>query len=140
MYPKTVVYDYAMSFIGEPYRWGGDDSIDGFDCSGLCIEILCAAGVLPPHQDYTAAGLAEYFGADGVEKPSFGCLVFFGKDRPTHVAFCLNDTLMLEAGGGGSATLTREDAAAQNAFVRIRPIANRKDILCYKLPLYAWEP
>jgi cell wall-associated NlpC family hydrolase len=138
MHSKVVLYDYAMSMVGQPYRWGGDDTIEGFDCSGLCIEILKAAGVLPAGSDMTAEGLRLFFN-ETQEEVSFGTLAFFGKTSATHVGFCLNSLMMLEAGGGGSSTKTREDAAKQNAFVRIRPISGRADLLEFKQPKYKWR-
>lgn len=139
MHPSVILYDYAMSFVGLPYIWGGDDPINGLDCSGLCIELLKSAGVFPHAEDTTADGLYRYFAAQRTKSPMFGTLVFFGSDHPTHVGFCLNASTMLEAGGGGSKTTSRADAALQNAFVRIRPISNRKDLIGYAHPPYPWK-
>ncbi len=136
MQTNIVLYDYAMSFLGLPYIWGGDDPIKGFDCSGLVLEILQAVGVFPHGQDTTAAGLRTYFTDGRTESPRFGSLVFFGSTHPTHVGFCLNHLVMLEAGGGGSKTHTPADASAQNAYVRLRPIKNRKDCLGFANPPY----
>lgn len=138
MHPTVVTYDYAMSFVGQPYRWGGDDPMSGLDCSGLCIEILQSAGVFPHGQDTTADGLRSYYSTGKTKSPSFGALAFFGKDKATHVGFMLNDLSMLEAGGGGSNTNTLADAINQNAYVRIRPYNTRKDFLGFYLPAYPW--
>lgn len=130
---------YALSFLGKPYIWGGDDPMRGFDCSGLVQEILAGVGMDPPG-DQTAQGLLEHFKKNATESaPQFGAILFFGsKTAPaTHVTFCLNDKLMLEAGGGGSKTITVEDATQQNAFVRIRPIKNRADLKACLMPNYS---
>lgn len=137
MTSKEIIESYALSFLGLPYRWGGDDPIAGFDCSGLVIEILQAAGVFPRGRDLTASGLANFYAVE--KSPKFGALVFYGKPKITHVGFCLNSELMLEAGGGGSKTNTEKDAEAQNAFIRIRPIASRSDIAGYRYPDYSWK-
>ncbi len=139
MQPSQVLYDYAMSFAGVLYRWGGDDPT-GIDCSGLCIEILQGVGVLPRGFDSTAGGLWNFAAFAREPKPQLGSLVFFGQPAAvTHVGFCLNELLMLEAGGGGSKTLTAEDAAKQNAFVRVRPIRGwRSDVVGFRLPTYPW--
>ena len=42
---QKAVLDYAYSFLGTPYRWGGDDPLTGIDCSGLALEVLKAAGI-----------------------------------------------------------------------------------------------
>jgi cell wall-associated NlpC family hydrolase len=139
MHSSAVLYDYAMCMVGLPYRWGGDDTVDGFDCSGLCVDILQAAGVLPKDFDATANGLWHFPAFGKVAAASFGSLAFFGLPAVTHVGFCLNDRLMLEAGGGGSKTLTRDDAEKQNAYVRVRPIKSRKDLAGFKHPTYPWK-
>lgn len=129
---------YALSFVGLAYRWGGDDPIDGFDCSGLVQEILASVG-LDPKGDQTAQGLYDHFAPiseHGVLQ--LGTLLFFGKSTReiTHVAFALDQYRMLEAGAGGSKTLTRQDAITQNAYARIRPIDNRLDLVAALRPPY----
>src|SRR3990172_6729299 len=115
--------EYAKSFIGLPYRWGGDDPIEGMDCSGLVQEILASVGMDPPG-DQTAQKLYDHFSLHGkigvYGEELVGALAFFGPDNKhiSHVAFCIDQYRMIEAGGGGSQTKTREDAAKQNAFVR----------------------
>lgn len=142
MLPYTVLYDYAMKMVGLPYRWGGNDTIEGFDCSGLAIELLQAAGAFPRGQDTTAEGLRRNHVTELPDNalPRFGDLVFFGSGKATHVGFCLNNHQMIEAGGGGSTTQTEQDAADQNAYVRIRPIYTwRNDVLSVGRPNYPWN-
>lgn len=129
---------YAMCFVGLPYKWAGDDAIAGFDCSGLVQEILASAG-LDPKGDQTAQGLYDHFAKNsthGVYGP--GVLAFFGKSvrEITHVAFCVDSYRMIEAGGGGSKTLTLNDAVTQNAYVRMRLIKNRSDLVATLKPQY----
>ena len=138
------------SNLGKPYIWGGDDTIKGFDCSGLAQEVLASIG-LDPKGDQTANALCEHFKhpANGVMHIDngivkgyleFGTLLFFGNtNRITHVAIAIDQTLMYEAGGGGSKTRTIEDAIAQNAYIRIRPIARRKDLIYAITPKEIYE-
>lgn len=143
MYPSINLYEYAMRLVGTPYIWGGSNPVAGLDCSGFVIELLQSVGVFPSGMDASAAKLAEYFSKFPVEGPSFGHLVFFGSLAPvqsiTHVGFCLNDKLMLEAGGGDHTCTTKDIAAIKGAFVKMRPIAHRKDIVCYRRPPYSWK-
>lgn len=141
MDPRVVFYDYIMKHVGLPYRWGGDDAVDGFDCSGLVLEFLVSCGAFPSGRDTSAQGLHDHFAATAHSAPSFGSLVFFGKvaTEISHVGFCMNPLQMIEAGGGGSKTKTLQDAAAQNAYVRLRPIANRKDLIGFVQPAYPWK-
>jgi cell wall-associated NlpC family hydrolase len=133
---------YAMSFVGTQYRWGGDDPIEGFDCSGFVIELLTSQGLLPYGFDTTAQGLYTHFSqADRgsiVLKPSFGALAFYGKSikQINHIAFCLDNFRMLEAGGGDSTVRDRTTAAQKNAFIRMRPIQFRKDFVGAVMPHY----
>jgi len=135
-----ILYDYAMSFVGTPYRWGGDDSIDGFDCSGFVQELLMSAGE-DPEGDQTAQGLFNWFSSMGRARHDvwdLGSLIFFGESvtKITHIGFLLDAYRMVEAGGGGSATKTIKDAAEQNAFIRVRLIESRKDKVAILKPYY----
>ena len=133
-----------MQLVGTPYRWGGDDPLKGFDCSGLVIELLQSCGQLPRNFDTTAQGLYDKFLNKGlISSTGFGSLVFFGKStsKITHVGFMLDSFRMIEAGGGGSSTTTVEEAARRNAFVRIRPITWRNDLVAAIRPRYnlTWQ-
>jgi cell wall-associated NlpC family hydrolase len=137
MSEEKLLYDYAMQLVALPYRWGGDDTLEGFDCSGLCIELLRAGGVLPGNVDMNAHGLFHYPAFQYAGEADFGVLAFYGKEkqRPTHVGFCLDGRFMLEAGGGGSATTSLAAAAKQNAYVRVRPVSHRTDFIGYRRAL-----
>lgn len=137
---KEILYDYALSFLGLPYKWGGDDPIEGYDCSGFVQELLSSVG-LDPKYDQTAQALYDHFYNDGIYSgSSFGALVFYGSGikKISHVAFALSETLMIEAGGGGSSTHNKDDAAQANAYIRIRPIDSRKDLIGFFMPKYSW--
>jgi len=133
---KTLI-NYAHSFVGKPYIWGGDDPILGFDCSGLVQEILSSVGMDPPG-DQTANALYMFFMAQPhTTQAKAGSLVFYGKvPNVTHVGFMVDKWRMIEAGGGGSSTKTGADAAAQNAYIRIRPIQRRNDLIGIIHPNY----
>ena len=137
MSAPDIIIDYAMSFSGLPYRWGGDDPIKGFDCSGLCIELLQASGLWPRGQDASAQILNNHFRSNGIiGKKGKGSLAFYGKSQITHIAFHLTRYHVIEAGSGGSTTLTLDDAEKQNAYIRIRPFDFRKDYIESIMPRY----
>jgi cell wall-associated NlpC family hydrolase len=123
-----VAENVALSFLGKPYFWGGDDPIQGFDCSGYCIEILKSVGLLPRNGDWTAAMLFNLF--EKVNSPRRGCLVFWenGNGRIIHVEYCLDHYLSIGASGGGSTTDSQQDAIRQNAYVKVRPFHSRKGV------------
>lgn len=131
---------YALSFLGTPYHYSGNNPIGGIDCSGLVCEILRSTGVIG-REDLSAQDLFNKFdglGATyGIRK--LGALAFYGKSVTaiTHVAWVLSPYQIIEAGGGDSTTDTLEEAKARNAFVRLRTIEHRPDLVATLMPRYA---
>jgi len=122
-----IASSLAFKFIGLKYRWGGDDAIAGFDCSGFVIEILKSVGLLSRTGDWTAGGLYELFKDKEVPFAQEGCLVFFAKNNLiNHVEYVYKYGLTIGASGGWSTTLTEADAIKQNAYIKVRPM--RKDV------------
>lgn len=137
---EKILYDYAISWLGRWYRWGGDDP-GGIDCSGLCIEILTAMGAWPPGKDARAIDLYRHFATRADRgRLGLGALCFYGKslDAISHVGFALDRHFILEAGGGGASTVNAEIAAKQNAMVRVRPVLHRADFLEALMPRYKY--
>ena len=125
----------AWSFIGTAYRWGGDDPMAGFDCSGFVIEILKSVGKLPRVGDWSAAQLSEMFPKTTV--PHEGCLVFYSSTpggHIIHVEYLIDDTRSIGASGGGSSTNTVQDAINQDAYIKVRPFGGRQNIACFVNP------
>jgi len=125
-------------WIGTPYIWGGVSRDGGIDCSGFAIEILKSVGVLAHSFDTTAAGLFEHFKQTKVGWPVRGGLVFFGRDNViSHVEFIYETKpfpLMIGSSGGNAQTLNKQEASKRAAFVKMRPIASRSDVLHYVDP------
>ena len=127
------IAEYALKFVGRPYIWGGDGSGKcggGFDCSGLVLECLWAFGKLPK-VDLTAQKLNDKLYAMGWRHGlsiKEGDVLFFGKDTKhiTHVALAISESLMVEAGGGGSKCKT---PATSTGMVWVRPIAWRDNLV-----------
>jgi len=134
---KDILILYALQFVGLPYRWGGDDPILGYDCSGMLQEILAAAGIAPPG-DQTANGLYNHFKKHHAStERKAGALIFYGDGkRVSHCGFFVSDNHVIEAGSGNSQTTSPAMAARQNAYVRMRPYNVRKGIMGIFFPLY----
>jgi cell wall-associated NlpC family hydrolase len=126
---RATATKLAWHFVGTPYVWGGDDPT-GFDCSGLCIEILKSVGLLPRVGDWTAAGLYAKFEPRSVLNGDEGVLVFYQtrSGKIIHVEYCIDKELSIGASGGGSATLNPALAAEHNAYVKVRPFRSRDNI------------
>ena len=137
--------EYAKSWIGTPYKWGGEAIGDGVDCSGLVRRILHRCLPNFPKNDMTAQMIFNHL-ADrmdhkihkGYDNIKPGHILFFGRDpfSITHVGYAHTAYHMIEAGGGGSRTRTKEDAYNQGAWVRISLVEKRSDLCAHIDP---WE-
>jgi|WetSurSiteA1Bulk_404760.scaffolds.fasta_scaffold00047_17 cell wall-associated NlpC family hydrolase len=122
---RKLSISYLKRFIGIAYRWGGDDPLAGFDCSGLIVEILQSVGIIPHGSDYSAQGLRERFAGTPCE-PKAGALIFWLRnDRAYHIEMLISAGYCIGASGGNENTDSEEDASAMNAFVKMRPIGYR---------------
>ena len=133
-----ILRDYIMRHVGLPYRWGGDDPVLGYDCSGFVQECLASVGLDPPG-DQTAQALFNHFEQTAEwNRAGCGTLLFFGESvtKITHVGIMVDAYRYAEAGGGGSKTTSLEAAAAQNAFLRLRHKSYRKDMVAMIRPRY----
>ncbi len=73
---RDRVVEAGLDTIGTPYRWGGDGSEGGFDCSGLVAYVFKeVAGVELPHH---AASQRNEGRPISVAQLQPGDLVFFG--------------------------------------------------------------
>lgn len=133
---QTLI-DYALSHVGIAYIWGGDDPVNGYDCSGFIQECLQSVGI-DPKGDQTAHGLYTHFkkvGTPGQVKA--GSLAFYGKhDKVSHVGLFIDSWRIVEAAGGNSKTINAKQAALQNAYIRVRPFDYRRDFIEAINPIY----
>lgn len=129
--PRTPLETFMYvieKWYGHWYTWGGDDPM-GFDCSGLVVEGLKSADIIPRKSDYTADGLWKRFRVKSLrrDEPEYGSLCFwFDKHGiAIHVAVCINEDSYIGAEGGGRHVKTLEDAIKANAFIKLRPLSSR---------------
>jgi len=122
---RDIALQIAWNYLGKPYIWGGNDPIQGFDCSGYIIECLKSVGLLPRKGDWTAQRLFEIFKNRQVETPYAGCLVFWGQQQQSkyHVEMCINSHLSIGASGGSSSTISVEQAIKEDAYIKVRPFS-----------------
>lgn len=133
----------VLSLLNKPYKWGGDDPLAGYDCSGLIQDCYSILGIDPPG-DQRAIDYYGWFSNPergeilplNLEEYDIGTLFFYGSDlnHIIHVAMGIGDTSVIEAGGGGSGTLTFQDAVLGNAVTRVRPYNRRKDLIAAVRP------
>ena len=74
-----VLTMYFQSCLNIPYKWGGNNPIQGYDCSGFVQEALATIN-LDPIGDQTSHSLYDIFkhSTEGtlVKKANFGHLLF----------------------------------------------------------------
>jgi len=96
--PADVVR-LALQLRGIPYLWGGN-STKGFDCSGFTQTVFGMNGVaLPRDADQQAALGTKVESSADFSNVKAGDLLFFGKDRITHVAISLGGARFIHASG-----------------------------------------
>lgn len=135
MSDREIAVKIAWSFLGQPYIWGGDDPIQGFDCSGLIIEILKSLGYISENEDYSANSLASKFnriyefGKNEIPLEA-GDLIFWQikNSRFSHVELAIGKFHSIGASGGGNNVKSIEDAIKYNAFIKVRPIKRINEI------------
>ena len=129
---QFTILQIALMLYGQriPYLTGGNCPILGLDCSGFVCEVLRSKGYIGK-EDYTAQGLYDHFKGAGRSQLTEGSLLFFGKSREqiSHVAIAAGDIDMVESGGGDHTTTTVQEAIKRNAYLRIRPIKWRSDLV-----------
>ena len=134
---ESNIVEYALHFIGKPYRWGGKGPI-GLDCSGLVCEALKAFGIVKT--DLDAQSLFKVFlqVSARVSTPKIGSLLFYGPNEVEikHVAIALDDAYIVEAGGGGHLIVTLDLAESAGAMVRVRRNDYRMDLIACLVPNY----
>jgi len=100
-------------FIGVPYVWGGR-SPKGFDCSGLVQFVYGLHGIDLRRDSHEQA----VSGAEVTGDPAPGDLLFFGRDRVTHVAVALDADIFLHARGEVRCNSLRPGAPSHDADLR----------------------
>lgn len=112
----------AERFIGVPYRWGGESTVDGFDCSGLTMVVYQLNGLELPR---TSADQWRTGRPVGPHEMSQGDLVFFstrGGGRVSHVGIYLGGDTFLHAPSRGNPIQT---ASLSSDYYRARYLGGR---------------
>jgi cell wall-associated NlpC family hydrolase len=118
--------DYAKTFLGKPYVWGGEsDKEGGYDCSGFAYNVFKKS---EPVKRTTAQGYYDMFKDYEVNKSKVyaGDVLFFGKSKKniTHIAFATSSTEMIESIGTSKNTIKNKGKG-----VTISKITRRKDLV-----------
>ena len=86
---RQALVNYAMQFMGRPYLWGGDDLLNGTDCSGFTKGVYGRFGITLPRASYEQCYTGSRIdAADALP----GDLVFYAQDGSVyHVLIYIGD-------------------------------------------------
>ena len=120
----TYLLAYAISFLNVPYKYGGNNPLDGIDCLAFCLELLRASGEWNK-SDASAKMMYDHFkepkNGTSLQTHRAGALVFYGKGNSiSHVDFVLDKFQVIGAIGGTS----NPDAGIQVIFTLIVAVFN----------------
>lgn len=87
----VAVAEYAVQFVGNPYKWGGTSLTNGADCSGFVMSVYANFGVSLPHS--SSADRKQGYAVDGLENAQPGDLICYSG----HVALYIGDGNIVHA-------------------------------------------
>ncbi|MDD6213020.1 MAG: C40 family peptidase [Clostridiales bacterium] len=95
--PREELVKMALSYLGYPYVWAGEDLENGVDCSGFTMKIYEAFGVSLPHSSRQQAAMGKE--VKSFEDLKAGDLIFYGNSSGTvnHVSIYIGDGLVVHA-------------------------------------------
>lgn len=93
---RQNLVDYALQFVGRPYRAGGNDPHTGADCSGFVKYVMQhGAGISMNRSSRSQATQGTQIGANQMQP---GDLIFYGNgSRINHVAMYIGDGQIVHA-------------------------------------------
>jgi len=98
---RAELVSTAKRFLGVPYRWGGEDRHNGFDCSGLTMVSYRLNGLKLPRNSRAQFKIGRVVSKKYLQQ---GDLVFFatkGGTRVTHVGMYVGDGKFIHAPRSG---------------------------------------
>jgi len=115
---RADVINYAKSFLGVPYVWGGT-SPKGFDCSGFTQYVAAKFGVKLPRLSQNQGSMGAHVALNQLQP---GDLVLFpgdtnnGLSGPGHVAIYMGNGQIIEAPHTGENVRIRALGSKENVY------------------------
>ncbi|OON99140.1 MAG: hypothetical protein ATN35_02195 [Epulopiscium sp. Nele67-Bin004] len=122
---REQIINYARSWLGTPYQWGGDyinrpTQYFGVDCSWFTWGVLGKFGLMTSYT--TSKYQYKLFPPISRDQLQVGDLVFYGTTSSSesihHVGMYLGNDRVISASGGGPSTTTLAAATKANAKVK----------------------
>lgn len=86
----TAVVNYALQFVGNPYRWGGNSLTNGVDCSGFVHQVYAHFGISTPRYSQAFLNVGKPVAYANIQP---GDVIVY----PGHVAICIGNGKIVEA-------------------------------------------
>lgn len=115
---------YATNLIGIPYVWGGSNTAQGFDCSGLLYWIQRTAGSNVGR--LTASGYSKIGTRIPIGQQKAGDFLFFG-NPVTHCGIYIGNGYMIESRGSRKNTSDNPGIGVVKSLV-----TRRSDLSCIR--------
>lgn len=121
-----AIADYAMKFVGTPYRAGGRDPKKGWDCAGFTWYVAKHFGITLAT---TAGGQLKNGSPIPLKQARAGDLIIYAKknsrgmNNDGHVAISLGGGRVVHAGRSGTKVTSVQGAAPGMQIVGVRRIA-----------------
>jgi cell wall-associated NlpC family hydrolase len=91
----AVIAQTAERFVGIPYQWGGNNVVEGLDCSGFAKAVYYLVGVNIPRTSAEQFKVGKTVARCDLQK---GDLVFFGHNNVvSHVGIYVGDNKFVQA-------------------------------------------
>lgn len=129
----SILALFATELLGVPYVWGGNNPMEGLDCSGFVQIPLKKVKILDKNTDYSSQSLYYFLKDQGYpdSEPGEDVILFFGEDvdHITHIAIAITDILMIEAANGSRRMRLPQHAIDKQAKVEYNFIDRRNDLV-----------
>lgn len=86
-----AVANYAVQFVGNPYKWGGTSLTKGADCSGFVMKVYEAFGIKLPHSSYDLRRVGKKVKASEMQPGDIICYsghvaIYIGNGKIVHAS------------------------------------------------------
>ncbi len=88
---------YAVQFVGNPYVWGGEDPVNGADCSGFTQTIYRTFHMSLPRTAYRQSQVGREVSLDELQPGDLLCFQNKGQAQVGHVGMYLGDGKFVHA-------------------------------------------
>lgn len=107
---RVSLVQYALSFVGNRYVWGGTSLTNGVDCSGFTMQIYAKYGVSLPHSSKAQPSYGTKISSSEAQP---GDLFFYGSGKSiSHVAIYIGNGQIVHASN------KRDGIKISNAYYR----------------------